>query len=85
MRLRFIRGRGELGVAVGTRSMPNQWEELTLVLDPLMSEPPDIRAGNFQNMEELSRILEKEMKNLTAERFLQLQQRLGRRDNRLAK
>ena len=76
--VRFCRGRGELGALVTPTSRPNDWRELTLVLDPLMSEPVHIREGDFRDIWELSRILEKEMKNLTVAKFRQLNQRLGR-------
>jgi len=75
--MRFSRGRGELGVLVTPASTPNDWRMLTLVLDPLMSEPVHIREGNFRDIWELSRILEKEMKNLTVPKFSQLKQGLG--------
>ena len=49
LRLRFIRGRGELRIQVASKSSPNAWEELPSVLDLVDSDNPvSIRSFHFQ-------------------------------------
>lgn len=74
--IRFCRGRGELSVSVASRLAPSKWRDLTFVMDPLMNEPVRIREGDFRDLWEVARILQPAIRNLTAERFRQLKQRL---------
>jgi hypothetical protein len=77
--IRFMRGREELRVSVSPVFAPSEWHDLSLVLGALSGES-HIERYAFQNLWEVSRILEPQINALkellTVDRFNTLEQRL---------